>query len=292
MPLPVPGFDPHWLADLRARADVPPLQARVPLLAGQDVIGSVLPDFGGQIDLQNPDNGLEQLSKVERYGSGHVPGSGRKAAAWRITGPLTDSLDLLARALRDAGVGHVAQHWRNEALAVHSASGEHKGERLGEVERGAVRTLGITTSAVHMVGFAEDGRVWVQQRALSKANDPGLWDTLMGGMVSSKDTVQTALVRETWEEAGLHLDQLQAVQMGGRITVRRPTGEPDDDGVGYVIEDTDWFHCTVPDGVVPVNQDGEVEQFLLLAPDDLVARLQRHEFTLEAALILVAALEL
>jgi len=27
--------------------------------------------------------------------------------------------------------------------------------------------------------------IWVQQRALDKANDPGLWDTLMGGMVSA-----------------------------------------------------------------------------------------------------------
>lgn len=50
--------------------------------------------------------------------------------------------------------------------------------------------------------------------------------------------------------------------------------------------------CTVPDGVVPVNQDGEVAQFLLLAPDELVACPYRNEFTPEAALVLVAALEL
>ena len=72
---------------------------------------------------------------------------------------------------------------------------------IGQVERGAVRPLGIATQAVHLVGHAADGRIWVQQRALNKANDPGLWDTLMGGMVSAADTVATALVRETWEEA-------------------------------------------------------------------------------------------
>ena len=62
--------------------------------------------------------------------------------------------------------------------------------------------------------------------------------------------------------------------------------------MAYMVEETDWFQCTVPDGVVPVSQDGEVAQFLLLEPDELVARLHRNEFTLEAALVLVAALGL
>jgi hypothetical protein len=42
--------------------------------------------------------------------------------------------------------------------------------------------------------------------------------------------------------------------------------------------------------VVPVNQDGEVAQFALLEPHELVARLHRNEFTLEAALVLVAVM--
>ncbi len=220
--------------------------------------------------------------------------------AWRIKGDVTTTLHLLAHALRDANIGHVARYWRNELLAVSNA----QGQRVGQVERGAVRTLGIATRAVHLVGRSPDGRIWVQQRALDKANDPGLWDTLMGGMVSAQDTVGTALARETWEEAGLHLDALGAVRCSGSFTVRRPTDEPDDHddndndndndgnhhGIGYMVEDTDWFECTVPDGMGPVNQDGEVAQFLQLAPGELVARLHRNEFTLEAALVLVAAL--
>ena len=145
---------------------------------------------------------------------------------------------------------------------------------------------------MHLRGRSPDRRIWVQQRALDKANDPGLWDTLMGGMVAAQDTVETALARETWEEAGLHLDALGTVQCGGSFTVRRPTGEADDNGIGYMVEETDWFECTVPEGIAPVNQDGEVVQFLLLEPDELVARSHRNEFTLEAALVLVAALGL
>ena len=278
-------FDANWLAALRAKASQPPLRSRVLLLAGADAVGSIVPDLMPKICFL-PSSSIHSLLLKEEF-----PTPDRsKGEAWQIQGDVTTTLHLLAHALRDANIGHVAHYWRNEALAVNNA----KGQRLGQVERGAVRTLGIATRAVHLVGRSPNGRIWVQQRALDKANDPGLWDTLMGGMVSAQDTVETALARETWEEAGLYLDALGAVQRGGSITVRRPTGETDDDddnnGIGYMVEDTDWYHCTVPDGVAPVNQDGEVAQFLLLEPHELVARLHRNEFTLEAALVLVAAL--
>jgi hypothetical protein len=48
----------------------------------------------------------------------------------------------------------------------------------------------------------------------------------------------------------------------------------------------------VPEGLVPDNQDGEVEQFRLMETGELVAALQRGEFTTEAALILSDAMGL
>ena len=284
------AFDAIWLAALRAKANQPPLRPRVPLLAGADAVGSILPDLMHRIGLWPASHIHSVLLKEEFLTLEH----GAKQA-WRIQGDSTTTLAQLAHALRDANIGHVARYWRNELLAVSNA----QGQRVGQVERGVVRTLGIATRALHLVGCSPDSRIWVQQHALDKANDPGLWDTLMGGMVSAQDTVETALVRETWEEAGLHLDALGAVQLGGSFIVRRPTDEPDDHddndgnhhGIGYMVEATDWFHCTVPEGMAPVNQDGEVAQFLLLEPHDLVARLHRNEFTLEAALVLVEALQ-
>jgi 8-oxo-dGTP pyrophosphatase MutT (NUDIX family) len=202
--------------------------------------------------------------------------------AWRIQGDLSASLSLVALALREQSP-YVAAQWRGEALAVCGDGGQI----VGQVERGAVRPLGIATQAVHLVGHAADGRIWVQQRALNKANDPGLWDTLMGGMVSAADTLATALVRETWEEAGLRVNDLQSVAPGGRVTLRRPT-EPG--SAGYMVEQIDWFKAVVPEGLVPVNQDGEVAQFALLDRVELLHRLAQNQFTTEAALILVAAL--
>ncbi|MEY2954365.1 MAG: hypothetical protein RLZZ401_2452, partial [Pseudomonadota bacterium] len=261
---------------------------RVPLLASGHAIGSVLAEFPRYFG-DFPALILNSLLlKNEQIDNENI-------VTWHLQGDVTSSLNTLAEAMRTARLGHVAHYWRNEQLAVQGPGGQ----RLGSVERGAVRPLGIATRAVHLVGRAPDGRIWVQQRSFSKANDPGQWDTLMGGMVAAADTLALALRRETQEEAGLDVDALEGMAHGGCVRICRPT---DDDlagsampgipvsGLGYMVEEIDWFSGTVPAGLTPENQDGEVAQFELLQPGELVARLQRDEFTLEASLILVAAL--
>lgn len=255
----------HWFADLRARANQPPEVPRQPLWAGDARIGSVEPAIVHA--LPNLDAVLRPL---ERSGE----------AGWQVEGPLTPALDKVALALRDAGL---AGAWRHEQLAVT----DELGRRLGTVERAAVRPLGIATHAVHLAGRSPDGRHWVQRRALDKPNDPGMWDTLMGGMVPAADTLQAALARETHEEAGLALAQLQHLHPGGRVAICRPSGGGGAAG-GYTVEHVDWFECTVPDGVEPVNQDGEVDEFRLMTAREVLQRLHRNEFTLEAALVLCA----
>ncbi len=273
--MPRPALNPQWLDALRASTAAAPLRPRSPLRAGASLVGSVEPEVISQIEALPIYDGRGMLLKEEQVGDG----------GWQLTadpgGDLTACLNQLADLLRQAGL---AGAWRDEQLAVHD---EH-GHRRGTIERAAVRTLGITTQAVHLVGQTPEGGFWVQQRALDKPNDPGLWDTLMGGMVSAADTLQTALARETWEEAGLRMDALNGVVWGGRVCVQRPSS--DGAGTGYLVENTDWFRGTLPAGVLPVNQDGEVLQFRHLSQDELQSWLQRDAFTAEAALVLVAAL--
>jgi 8-oxo-dGTP pyrophosphatase MutT (NUDIX family) len=237
---------------------------RVPLWAGAACIGSVEPDYFS-------DAGLSP-HLVRRVQRGTDDG-------WEVLGDLTTSLHEIAHALRKAGLAHA---WRNEQLAVR----DDKGTLLGTVERAVVRPLGITTLAVHLAGFAADGSHWLQLRSLTKANDPGLWDTLVGGMVPACDSIEAALARETWEEAGLLLAQLTSLERGGRVTTRRPSRDVQG---GYVVEHIDWYRCIVPPDVLPVNQDGEVDEFRQMHADEVVRRLERDEFTTEAALILLAA---
>ncbi|MBS0294525.1 MAG: DUF4743 domain-containing protein [Proteobacteria bacterium] len=262
---------PPWVAVARAQAQRPPRRERLPLLVAGRLVGSVEPGVLDEIAAQGLQNGRIQLSKQEY----------RHACAWQLGTPedATQALNALARALRETG--HCGP-WRDEQLAVRDA----RGERMGTIERGAVRPLGLATQAVHLIGLAADGRMWVQQRSLDKANNPGMWDTLMGGMVSAADNLASAVERETWEEAGLRVTALQGLAHGGHVEFSKPSDEGD--GCGYMVERIDWFRAQLPEGMLPVNQDGEVARFDCLAPAQMLRRLAEGAFTPEATLVLAA----
>ena len=249
------------LRELRARADQPPRVTRHPLrVASSDaVVGSVEPALAARM--------VAAGLPIAPFADG-----------WCVTGdPLNAALAHIAEWLRAQGL---AAAWRNELLSVNDALGTP----IAMIERAAVRPLGIATQAVHLVGWAEQGGVWVQQRALDKATDPGQWDTLMGGLAAADETIAATLARETWEEAGLRIDQLREVTPCAGLTVRRPVSN------GYLIEHIHVFEGVVPAAFEPVNQDGEVAAFERLSVAALKERLQTGAFTLEAALILAGCL--
>lgn len=253
----------HWRVTLQAQAIQPAAAPRLPLHWQGARIGSVA---------------LAICEHPALRGLWHLKGD---AAVLASEPDLTNALARVAIALRDAGL---MKAWRNEQLGVHD---EH-GHPLGTVERGAVRLLGIATEAVHLAGWHPAGGFWVQQRAFDKPTDPGLWDTLVGGMVPADEPLATALARETWEEAGLVLADLQGLAYGGCITTERPANEL---AHGHVVERLHWYTAVVPEGQVPVNQDGEVAQFRCMTGDEVAGLLQEGRFTLDAGLILAAACE-
>ncbi len=259
-----------WLAAARVAAQQPAAQLRLPMAVAGQVVGSVAEGVLEKILAEGPLEGGHRL--LRGPGGWHLD---------VVPGQATVALNALAAALRAQGR---CGPWRNEQLAVPNA----QGEVVATVERGAVRVLGIATRAVHLVGLAPDGRMWVQQRSHTKPNNPGMWDTLMGGMVSAADTLDEALARETWEEAGLRIAALAGVAHGGQVVFSRPSREGG--GIGFMVERIDWFSATVPEGMEPANQDGEVERFDLLDLDEVQRQVARGEFTQEAGLVIACYL--
>ena len=268
-------LDADWRARLAARADVAPQVPRAPLRTadGAHTIGSLEAALAARL----VDAGLLVADRSDDADRAHHPDG------WRLSAT-RDADAALAAIAHWLHANRLGGRWRDELLGVFDMAGGGT-TPIAVIERAAVRPLGIVTHAVHLVGRrASDGHVWVQQRALDKATDPGQWDTLMGGLVSARESIALTLARETWEEAGLRVAELTGVRAFGRITVRRPVTD------GYMVEHLEMFEAHVPDALVPQNQDGEVERFECLPPAELRARLQADSFTLEAALILATVL--
>ena len=262
-------LDAGWRQRLAARLDAPPEAPRVALRVA---IGAAA--------VSAPIGSIEAPLAWRLAAAGHPLRD--VGAHWQIELPNAAALaPALAAIAQWLHANRVATGWRDELLAVDDAAGE----RVGAIERAAVRPLGIATRAVHLVVCDARGQVWVQQRAFDKATDPGCWDTTMGGLVAADESIAQTLRRETWEEAGLRLDALRELARFGRFTVRRPVAD------GYMVEHIEMFEARAPEGMTPQNQDGEVERFECLAVAALVERLHAEAFTREAAMILARWLD-
>lgn len=197
-------------------------------------------------------------------------------------------LQAMAIELRNAGRSN---RWRNEDLPVCADDGT----LMGKVERGCARVLGIRTFAVHLIGLVEQSAqplsFWLQRRAASKDVDPGMLDTLAGGLVGmnnrgdAMEALVPALAREVEEEAGLTDAQYATPKQVGSWRIEAPVHG------GYMVEDLLVWHAAIADGCVPENQDGEVSEFMLLSRDELVDRLRAGEMTREASIATLMCLQ-
>lgn len=190
---------------------------------------------------------------------------------------LNKVLENLAHILRDAGC---LRGWRGELLDV---MGE--GRRLGAIERAALRPLGLLTTAVHLNAWTPDGRLWIARRASTKSTDPGMWDTLVGGLAVAGESNDDSLLRESNEEAGLEPADM-AARSALHTILRMHRRLPE----GYQVENLLVSECVLDDKVVPVNQDGEVSEITTVSVDQAWELARTGQFTLEAELVVLDCL--
>lgn len=192
-----------------------------------------------------------------------------------------DALDVrlaqLNHALRGDGL---IRGWRDEPFALPDPA---SGAPLATMERAAARFWGTLTLGAHANGYVADaaGRpthLWIAQRSMTKATDPGKHDNLVGGGVPDGQTPWQALVREGWEEAGLEPAQMQQAQPGSVLRLLRDIPE------GLQHEWLHVFDLALPPAWQPHNQDGEVAGFDCLPLEQALALAAGGAMTVDAAL--------
>jgi 8-oxo-dGTP pyrophosphatase MutT (NUDIX family) len=136
---------------------------------------------------------------------------------------------------------------------------------------------------VHLNAYSDDGDVVIARRAAHKQIDPGCWDNLVGGMVPHGETLEQALEREAWEEAGIELDRIE-VHHGRAFALARPVPE------GVQRETIHVYDATLGGNTEPRNQDGEVDAIETRSIAHVIDAIERGEFTLESALVMIESL--
>lgn len=216
---------------------------------------------------------------VEHLAALRSLGEGLRVAAGGVRLVADDATAALATINARLRVAGLVQAWRDEVFALPDPA---DGSTLATMERAAARFWGTLTLGAHANGYVADtagrpGHLWIARRSPTKATDPGRLDNLVGGGVPWGQSPHETLVREAFEEAGLAPAEVQAARAGSVLRLARDIPE------GFQHE---WLHAydlPLPPGRVPVNQDGEVAGFELLALPDALAAVD--EMTVDAALV-------
>lgn len=187
---------------------------------------------------------------------------------------LNEVLVDIALCLRDAGL---TRAWRDELLNVYA-----EGVAIGQIERAAMRPLGLLTQAIHLNGWTPDGDIYLQLRASTKAFDPNRWDTLVGGLLNAEDSIAEGLNREAEEEAGLSSNDMR-LRTPIRTILRMRRRLPE----GYQLEDILVSDCILSPSVKLQNQDGEVDRIETFTPKEVIQMIESEAITTEAAIVLL-----
>ena len=245
-----------WLQKCYQQLQQAPLKVRIPLCIGEEQIGSIELGIAQE---------LVEAGLLSQYPYGlsiseiHAQQKLEEVSKW-----------LEAHQLSATRTG--------EMLPVNDVNGN----TLAGIERAAVRTLGITTHPVYLIGRHEHGSLWLQRRALTKKTGAGKLDILVGGLVSINETHEQALKREAWEEAGIDLGN-DTLVLGGTTYICRPV---DSEYGGYMVEMGHWYEKVLPSTFEPVNQDGEVQEFLLCTEEEIKGYMLMDALAPESAWVL------
>lgn len=189
------------------------------------------------------------------------------------------ALDSVARELADAGV---TSPYMGEPYAVTPAGRE---SALCVVDRAAAAFFGVRSFGQHLNGFVRraDGlHMWIGRRARDRLLFPGALDNMVAGGLPHSLALEDNLVKECEEEAGVPAELARKAVPVGAVSYNRVAQR------GFRRDVLYCYDLELPDGFLPQNTDGEVEEFMLL-PLAEVAEIVRDtdEFKLNCNLVVI-----
>lgn len=149
---------------------------------------------------------------------------------------------------------------------------------LLRMERAAVVAFGVVSYGCHVSGYVagDDGRpaaVWVATRALSKPTYAGLYDQIAAGGLPAELTLLENAKKEAEEEASIPRAVLDRdLRPAGCVSYKYAAKR------GLSAKTLVVFDLRLPRELVPMNGDGEVDEFRLVPVDEAVDSLRDELF--------------
>ncbi len=156
---------------------------------------------------------------------------------------------------------------------------------LFRLDRTLAPFFGVRAYGVHLNGYVERDKelyLWLGRRSADAFVEPGKLDNIVAGGQSAHLTITENLVKECAEEASIP---------STLVKLARPTGTVSycfDGDRGLKPDTLFCFDLELPDDFQPVNQDGEIEDFRLMALGEALAQIKKGEnFKFNVALVIL-----
>ncbi len=193
------------------------------------------------------------------------------------------AVEAVLRRLREDGL---VPGWRDEPYPV--GTDFHVAPLL-KMERAAVPGFGVRAYGVHLNGFVEaapggnDGlQIWVARRSRFKPTGPGKLDHLVAGGQPLGLGLMDNVVKESAEEASIPEPLARGARPAGFVSYVMVNEEGVRNDVLFV------YDLAVPAGFVPVNTDGEIEEFFRWPIERVIETLASGDaFKFNVALVIV-----
>jgi len=160
--------------------------------------------------------------------------------------------------------------WRGE---LQNVAERFNGEAVLLLERGAVPYFGVNSYGTHVNVFVRgQGKVlmWIARRAKDKPTYPGLLDQCVAGGQPADLDLATNVYKECIEEATIEEDVARQATAVGAVRYMYETRK------GMSPKTLFCYDLEVPMDFVPVNSDGEVDEFLLVPLEEVVESISQH----------------
>jgi len=169
--------------------------------------------------------------------------------------------------------------WTNEVFPVYGPGKE----LVLSIERTAALLFGILTYGIQLLAYQDNPEgpsVWIARRASSKRAFPNMLDSTVGGSLPTSESPFECLIREAEEEASFSPEFVKKAAIScGTVSYVNMTDERTQGERGLLRPEVQFcYEMKVPTDLVPVPNDGEAQEIILLNVEQLKAALANGEF--------------